>query len=797
MINNFYEKLLYSSHFVIKNKQLFFIPILFLVAISIIQSIPPVSATASALSYSGATFQVSNGPSVISNNNSAPSTKSNSFSAWEQTLSKVPIHSAGCFSVQYPHTIWQPIGCVTAPNVRLSSPHAQNINSKNLALTVGNGNDWSIQAPTGNLIVSSKGSFGPVIGLTSESDSIVGANHNDQFTIQLNSQPFGSVSTYYTNSNSNYDGSWEQFVLENDPAGHYGSSGATIFIQYWLFNYAAKNGGNCPNTGPPSGSSWMVSQNDCYANSQAVTVPKQSVLNLANISFMAMIMPSSDQTNLDQLLFCDQTAMKCMIVSVTDKVVNLSQNWNTAEFNIFGSGDGSQANFNSGTTITVTNTVMTNAIVTQGTNIPLVCMRTGFTGETNNLDIIPQVYGNPPDTNYCDTSNPGKTVFVETTPPPPLPYVSINCPDSFGVVLGTTGNLICTITSYNDFTGSIRLTPNEPQYYQNLLISYPSSIQVTYGQTSLVSLFVTPSSPGQYYISLSGYSNSQLNLSPTSNTVTVYTLPPKFTMIVTPASLCYSSGGNIVTTKPFLNQGKVVVSKTHSTPQVELNFAQNFDSKITWNATPPEGITINPLQNTLTPSPNYSQNSQYDAIDAFLVGVDPSLPDGNYTIPIIAYSGSLTQNAQISINVISPNPCTQTIQQGYSSAHPLQSRPPSIGYDANVPSRNPVTINPEQRVNPIQSSTSSIPSWVKNTVSWWSQGQVSDEEFVKSLQYLINEKVILVPQTTANVVSTGKAMETIPSWVKNTARMWAAGNISDQEFLSSVQYLISQKIIVP
>jgi len=40
---------------------------------------------------------------------------------------------------------------------------------------------------------------------------------------------------------------------------------------------------------------------------------------------------------------------------------------------------------------------------------------------------------------------------------------------------------------------------------------------------------------------------------------------------------------------------------------------------------------------------------------------------------------------------------------------------------------------------------SSIPEWVKNNAKWWSEGSISDTDYVKSLEYLINNGIIDVP----------------------------------------------------
>ena len=37
-----------------------------------------------------------------------------------------------------------------------------------------------------------------------------------------------------------------------------------------------------------------------------------------------------------------------------------------------------------------------------------------------------------------------------------------------------------------------------------------------------------------------------------------------------------------------------------------------------------------------------------------------------------------------------------------------------------------------------------IPSWLKNNADWWSQGLISDDDFVKGIQYLVEQGIIRV-----------------------------------------------------
>ena len=37
-----------------------------------------------------------------------------------------------------------------------------------------------------------------------------------------------------------------------------------------------------------------------------------------------------------------------------------------------------------------------------------------------------------------------------------------------------------------------------------------------------------------------------------------------------------------------------------------------------------------------------------------------------------------------------------------------------------------------------------VPEWIRNNAKWWSQGQISDNDFVKGIQYLVEQGIIKV-----------------------------------------------------
>lgn len=83
-----------------------------------------------------------------------------------------------------------------------------------------------------------------------------------------------------------------------------------------------------------------------------------------------------------------------------------------------------------------------------------------------------------------------------------------------------------------------------------------------------------------------------------------------------------------------------------------------------------------------------------------------------------------------------------------------------------------------------------IPSWIKNNAKWWSGGSLGDQDFIKGIQYLIQNDIMKIPPTSQS----GSSLQ-IPSWVKNTAGWWANGQISDDEFVRAIQYLVANGII--
>jgi len=96
--------------------------------------------------------------------------------------------------------------------------------------------------------------------------------------------------------------------------------------------------------------------------------------------------------------------------------------------------------------------------------------------------------------------------------------------------------------------------------------------------------------------------------------------------------------------------------------------------------------------------------------------------------------------------------------------------------------------------NSEKSSQSKIPDWVRNNAKWWAQGAIGDSDFVSGIQYLIKAEIMLIPETEQTTFAEGT--EEIPNWIKNNADWWAQGLISDDDFVKGIQYLVEQGIMV-
>ncbi len=142
------------------------------------------------------------------------------------------------------------------------------------------------------------------------------------------------------------------------------------------------------------------------------------------------------------------------------------------------------------------------------------------------------------------------------------------------------------------------------------------------------------------------------------------------------------------------------------------------------------------------------------------------------------------------------------------------------------------------------SADGTIPTWVKSIAGWWSEGKVSDSDFIKAMQFLISQKIINVPMNdtnstllneisqlqqqntliqskldsansqitnlqaqlnalnkTSTIVNTPSTNNTTTSPDLNTekglAEAWSEDKITDAQYITDMQTLIDQHKVMP
>jgi len=85
-----------------------------------------------------------------------------------------------------------------------------------------------------------------------------------------------------------------------------------------------------------------------------------------------------------------------------------------------------------------------------------------------------------------------------------------------------------------------------------------------------------------------------------------------------------------------------------------------------------------------------------------------------------------------------------------------------------------------------------VPEWVKNTSGWWADGLIEDKDFLKGIEFLINEEIIQIGEVSTKGGQSGG----IPDWVKNNAKWWHEGKINDSDFINGIKFLAENGIIL-
>jgi hypothetical protein len=154
-------------------------------------------------------------------------------------------------------------------------------------------------------------------------------------------------------------------------------------MEYWMYNY----GNNCP-------SPWTQLGTTCYGITGITPVPLQPATNLLNLVLTGM----ANVGMVDSVQLCVELSVApwetCYTAIGSPTMLSLSQVWTTSEFNVVGDLNVTEAIFNAGAELQVSQWVGR----ANGATTPLgcVCGEPFGTAETNNLNLDGNCQSLPP-----------------------------------------------------------------------------------------------------------------------------------------------------------------------------------------------------------------------------------------------------------------------------------------------------------------------------------------------------------------------------------------------------------------
>jgi hypothetical protein len=110
-----------------------------------------------------------------------------------------------------------------------------------------------------------------------------------------------------------------------------------------------------------------------------------------------------------------------------------------------------------------------------------------------------------------------------------------------------------------------------------------------------------------------------------------------------------------------------------------------------------------------------------------------------------------------------------------------------------------IVISATEEINSVQQADSSefitlkIPDWVRKNAKWWSLTQISDKDFSSGLEYLMRQKIIQIPDTIPP--ERGDYEKKLPGWLRKDAGWWSQKLLSDEEFAKSLKWMVVNKFI--
>jgi peptidoglycan/xylan/chitin deacetylase (PgdA/CDA1 family) len=232
------------------------------------------------------------------------------------------------------------------------------------------------------------------------------------------------------------------------------------------------------------------------------------------------------------------------------------------------------------------------------------------------------------------------------------------------------------------------------------------------------------------------------------------------------------------------------------------------------------GITVSVF---IPPFNSFNENTKEAMLDSgithfssefdFSTPPHPLVEQRLYNFPEGAVTGELTTNRDFILGVSHKLTLSQVIhsidEYGFAvvTMHPQEFSEITKGKYSNQSNEKQIRelellldrlrfedieIVPLSEINLDSNQNNPIPKWIKNTAKWWSEGTISEKEFVVALEFLVKEKIIYLQEIP--IVNENKSKE-IPLWIKNNAEWWSEGMISDKEFALGIKYFVENGII--
>ena len=84
-----------------------------------------------------------------------------------------------------------------------------------------------------------------------------------------------------------------------------------------------------------------------------------------------------------------------------------------------------------------------------------------------------------------------------------------------------------------------------------------------------------------------------------------------------------------------------------------------------------------------------------------------------------------------------------------------------------------------------------IPDWFKQTTEFWITEKISEREYVKTLDYLLEEQLMKIPTSKS---SNKSANSSIPIWIETNSEKWVNNEITNDEFSIAIQWIVEHKL---